>query len=122
MSQEVQVSAALRWEEGDDRVEKAYRSVLLDSTGTHAEAKIQTIGTSEETITFADVGSGPYVLLRNLDDTNYVTIASGSGVAALIRLKAGEIALFPVDASATLYATADTANCRLEITAAPATS
>ncbi len=70
------------------------------------------IGTSEEELTqLADLGTPGYVLLKNLDATNYIEVGSTTGVYD-IKLKAGEIALYRHN-SATLYAKANTGACLL---------
>jgi len=72
------------------------------------------IGTSEETVSFGDITTPGYVFIRNLDDTNYVTLGPDStGMVAAIKLKAGEVALFRTDDSATWKAQANTAACDL---------
>lgn len=72
------------------------------------------IGTTEETVSFVDVTNNGWVMLHNLDATNYVEIGFSTGVYG-IRVKAGERSLFRLNAAATLYAKANTAACRLRV-------
>jgi hypothetical protein len=69
-----------------------------------------TIGTSEEAISFGDIGPG-YIYMRNLDDTNYIEFGPESGGSMVVcgRLKAGEQCLFRLGGSVTLRAQANTA-------------
>lgn len=74
------------------------------------------VGTTEEAIDFGDVTPG-YVTLQNLDDTNFVRIRFSTGDNG-IRLRAnGGAAGFEVDSGVTVYAIADTADCRVQILA-----
>ena len=57
-----------------------------------------------------------YIWIRNLDATNYVRVGrddSGT-MRPMARLEAGEMAMFPIDDSITLYAQADTASVDIE--------
>jgi len=85
--------------------------------GGHA----QSIGTSEEVIDFGDITTNGYLILRNLDDTNYVTYGpqeAGSGGAMVVfgKLNAGEIAILRVAPTVVMMAQADTADVLLDVT------
>lgn len=83
-------------------------SAWLDNT--------QSVGTSEEAILLGDPAVGGYCYMQNMDATNYVQIRSATGVAALIRLIAGDWCVFRLDASATApFAIANTAAVNLRI-------
>lgn len=89
------------------------------SVSQGAAQLIQTIGTTEETITFTDIATNGVVTLQNEDPTNYVSVGFSTGVYG-IRLKPGsngggipiEITLEP---GAVLYAVANTAACRVSV-------
>lgn len=71
-----------------------------------------TIGTSEETEAFSELSTLGYCIIRNLDTTNFIRVGFATGVYGM-RLKAGEIALFRLNPSTTLYMIADTAACKV---------
>ena len=88
-------------------------AIRVSVTGDSFTHEVQAIGTSEEEVAQgADLGTPGYVLLKNLDTTNYIEVGSTTGVYD-IKLKAGEIALYRHN-SATIYAKANTAECLLE--------
>lgn len=92
-------------------------TVSVTTSAGNVDARIVSVGTSEEEHTFsADIGNAGYLYLKNLDDTNYVDIGFATGVYPL-RLKAGQPALFPITpAQASIFMIANTAACRVEIT------
>jgi len=84
-------------------------------TGSEILRCIQSVGTSEEALELGqDIGTPGYVFLKNLDDTNFVSIRRGTGESNMIKLLPGECALFRMAATAP-FAIADTAACRLLI-------
>lgn len=73
------------------------------------------VGTSAETVSFGD-GTPGYVYLKNHDPTNYVQFGSdNTGIQVLGRLKAGQVALLPLDSGATLSLQANTAACKVQV-------
>lgn len=79
----------------------------------------QLIGTSAEAVTFGEITGAPaYFYVRNLDSTNYVLVGF-TNPPTEIKLLAGQFALFP-PATATIYALANTADCRIQKVAAEA--
>jgi len=93
-------------------------NLSVDQTGTGRGGHDQDIGhAADETIDFGDVATEGFLFLRNLDDTNYVTIGpdSGGSMVAMIKLLAGEWAWLRVVPSTTIRAQADTATVRLEV-------
>lgn len=70
----------------------------------------QTIGTSEETLDVGDVSSSGLIVVKNLDDTNYVEI--GLTGSYPIKLKPGQFCVFPP--TGTIYALANSADCDVE--------
>jgi len=74
------------------------------------------VGTSEESVAFGELSTVGWLVMRNLDPTNYVqwgfaTTAYGG------RLEAGETALFRLEPSTTVYLKANTAACLVDIRA-----
>jgi hypothetical protein len=111
MAKELLVGASIDYHSGDVSITEG-QSVQLNVTGKAPIKVVQTVGTSVEAVTVTDVGSNAYVLARNLDRTNYVTLRSGAAGADLILLKPnGAPALFQLPTGATLYAIANTAAC-----------
>lgn len=76
-----------------------------------------TIATSDTAIDLSDMTAPGYLWVRNLDDTNYVEIGPDSGgtMIPLVKLKAGEVALFRLAGSVTLKAKANTAACEVQL-------
>lgn len=68
------------------------------------------IGTSEENISFGDLTPN-YVFIENLDGTNFIEVGKddSSTMKEMVKLRTGEHIVFPIAASETLRAKADTA-------------
>lgn len=80
---------------------------FVTMTGSDYVSITQEIGTTEEALDIpADIGTLGYVLIINLDSTNFVEI--GLTGSYTIKLKAGEFCLFRADSNS-LYGKADTA-------------
>lgn len=83
-------------------------------TGNSPIANIQAVGTADETLAAGDAGSGGYIIVKNLDGTNFVELGHTSGTYN-VRLKAGEIACFRAGTDlTTIHAKANTAGVLLE--------
>ena len=114
MSDELRLGIVLSFSKGNASIKKA-EHIEVDVTGDAYESAVQEIGTSEEVLAQgADLGTPGYVLVKNLDSTNYVEIGSTTGVYD-IKLLAGQPALWPHN-SATIYAKANTAAVKVEYT------
>ena len=75
----------------------------------------QDVGTSEETVGFGDISGAPaWVVIKNLDATNFVQLGASGFAGFTIKLKAGQSASFAT-ALTPLYAKADTASVRIQI-------
>lgn len=89
---------------------------LTDTFNVSAAAQIinrQNIGTADETLDLGDVASLGYIVLENVDATNYIEIGYTSGTY-FARLKAGEICAFRAGSGLTaIHAKANTAACDL---------
>lgn len=88
----------------------------LDQATGRSASFVQDIGTSEETISFGDVVPG-YVELINLDASNFVTWGN---VTANLDQKVsanGGRACFEMVSGGVLIIKADTATCKVKITA-----
>jgi hypothetical protein len=116
MANELTVTAGLRFAKGSGDAAVSLTNNLsntVDVSGTEVSDSIQSIGTSAEAMVATDIGTQGYVLLQNLDTTNFVTISTDSAAHAnpCVKLKAGEIAVFR--ANGALYLKADTGACRV---------
>ena len=77
----------------------------------------QSVGTSEEVVDFGDISTNGYMILRNLDDTNYVLYGPESAGAMVVlgKLKPGEVAILRVAPTVVMRAKADTAAVLLDV-------
>ena len=108
------MGASLRFNKLSREASQSYSGIRVDVAGDKVTRVIQEIGTDEEALDIGDITTPGYILIKNMDDTNFVEIRPGSGTADLIKLEAGEIALFRL-ALAGPYAIADTAACDIEM-------
>ncbi len=97
---------------GSESWTPAQQTVTL--TGANYVKRTQEVGTSAEAIAQGEIGTPGYMLVRNLDDTNFVEIGyDDSGFKPTVKLLAGEYALFR-HTQATPQAKADTAAVDIE--------
>lgn len=120
MADELTITASLKFVKGDVSLSRSKSGIRIDVTGDKHIDMVQEIGTSEEALSLGEAGAGGYMLLENLDTTNYIEIRANTGVADLVKLKAGEVAMFRTAADAVPYAIANTAACDLRIIIIPA--
>ena len=119
IANELSLQAVLTYTKGtgDARVNvnKSYTD-LVTVTGDEYQQFVQSVGTSAEAIPLGDVGTAGFVMLRNLDTTNFITISTDAAAHAnpCNKMFPGEFCLFR--AAAAPYAKADTAACRMEVT------
>lgn len=118
MANELTVSCSVRFSKSGREADKAYGGIQIDVTGTRVISNTQTVGTSEEALVIGDVGTAGYIIVKNLDSTNYVTIRGASAAVDCVKLKSGEVALFRL-ASSTPYAIANTAPVDIEYVLIP---
>lgn len=93
MADELTVRTTLEFLKGsvdDDFSESA----ILDVTGTKCVKNVQSIGNAAEALYVGDMTTPGYMAAKNLDATNYVEIRDGADGADLVKLLAGELALF----------------------------
>lgn len=112
MADELSLLVRLAFSKGGASVTRA-ESIKVTVTGDAFSHEVQSVGTAEEELAQgAELGTPGYILIKNLDSTNYVEVGSTTGVYD-IRLKALEVALYRHN-SATVYAKANTAACLVE--------
>lgn len=113
MADELTLTATVAFAKGTIRQTKSISELLIDVTGDKYVSGVQEIGTEAEELTLGGITSPGYCVLKNLDGTNYVTIRDGAEGDDLVKLLAGDVAIFRLG-SATPYALADTAAVDLE--------
>lgn len=107
MSNELRINYSLEYSKNGASVSKT-KDFSIDITGNSFTNAVQTVGTSEESLSVhPDIGTVGYVLIINLDDTNFLEVGSTSGVYD-IKVMPGEFAIYRHNSN-TIYAKADTA-------------
>jgi hypothetical protein len=93
-------------------------SARQNMSGTESIQSTQLIGTSAETVGLGEISGAPgKVIIKNLDSTNFVEIGGDSGLTVFkLKIPAGDEQIF-APTSGTIYAKADTANVRIQVTA-----
>lgn len=114
MADEITISVSMGCVNGNyDPGTVRLNNLTFDQAAAGAVGDIQNIGTSEESLATGDISTEGWIILRNLDATNYIEIGATTAGNRLIRLEAGEPACFRVKPGATIYCQADTAACDL---------
>lgn len=113
MADELTLSGSLSFLKNGVKVALDLSTLEFDVSGDDYIHATQTIGTSEEALGIGDLGTLGWALIVNRDDTNFVEVRPGTGVADLIKIKAGEFALFRFTMN-TPYMIADTASVLIE--------
>lgn len=112
MANELGVRVSLSFAKSSAEVRRSV-SKSITVTGDAFTHEVQSVGTTEEALAQgADLGTPGYMLVINLDATNYVEVGSTTGVYD-IKLLAGEFALYRHN-SATVYAKANTSAVLVE--------
>jgi hypothetical protein len=86
-------------------------SLTMTGTGGPTPGYV-TIGTTEEQVQFTELGTEGWLVLQNLDATNYVRWGFATGVYGG-RVEAGEVALFRLNPAASIFMIADTAAVKM---------
>lgn len=112
---EITLTAILEVENGDLYDIFEVRDLARNQTTAASRKFIWSVGTAEEDLVTTDLASPRYLMIRNLDPTNYVDLGmSDAGtMKALARLLAGDILLLPMKPGVTVRAQANTAACKL---------
>lgn len=112
MANEITVSARLKVNNGSLSFERNISSLSIDQAAVGGPTPgYVTIGTTEESIAFGELGTAGWLFMQNLDTTNYVEWGFATTVYGG-RLEAAEPALFRLNPSSTLYLKANTAACK----------
>ena len=117
MANEINVACSLSGSKGGATV-TASGTKTADMAGDQMITNVQIVGTSAEALVLGDVSTIGYVMLKNLDATNFIEVALDSGVSTqkFAKLLAGDIMLFKAS-TATMYVKADSGACNLQVTA-----
>jgi hypothetical protein len=113
MANELTTSSALTFQKGKVFASMGKGGVKVDVSGTRFIENVQEIGTIEEALMLGDIAAPGYIMVENLDPTNFVELRAASGVADMIKIPAGSVAGPFMLATATPYAIADTAACKI---------
>jgi hypothetical protein len=115
MANELTVTTVTAYAKGNAKVQSLTTTKSVTVTGNVLVESVQSIGTSEETLALGEVATNlaGYVWLYNTDATNYVEIGKATGDYT-VKLKAGEPAMFRLDAWPAIYAKANTAAVLLQ--------
>ena len=88
----------------------------FDQSATGFDTQVQSVGTSEEDITFTGISTEGWLFMRNLDGTNYVDWgAKDESMKTIGRLQPDEFCFIKMNAAATLRMQANTAACEVLI-------
>jgi len=116
MANELKVTSRIQYTPtvtGMQSVDTGSIEFYVTMAGSDYVSLTQEIGTTEEALDIpTDIGTAGYILIKNLDSTNFVEV--GLTASYTIKLKAGEVALFRADSNS-LYAKADTANVNVQL-------
>lgn len=120
MANEITASASLVAAKGGVQVSFT-ATKQNDMAGSDMLQNTQDIGTTAETVGFGAITGAPaMVLIQNLDPTNFIELGLSSGMTdKFAKLLPGQVILFP-PSTATIYAKADTAECKVLVEAVEA--
>lgn len=115
MASEITITASLAISKGGVSV-SGQGTKASDLSGTNMQTSVQIIGFSAgEAITLVDFASAGPLFFKNLDASNFVTIALDEAMTQVVcKILAGEPAVFR-PGTTTLYAKADTGDVQLQI-------
>lgn len=118
MANEIRVQASVRVENGSYKDDFRPGQILIDQSNPGRGGHVQSIGSgAEEDIDTGDVSTLGWMVLRNIDTTNYVIYGPKSGGVMIDfgRIEAGEIAVLRLEPGITITAQADTATVKLDV-------
>ena len=119
MSKETRVMVELSARKNGATVNPGARSKSIDMSGDDMLHSTQLIGTSAELIALGEITGAPeYICVTNQDSTNFVLVGFTNPPTEM-KLKPGYSLLIP-PTTASIYAKADTAPCRVTVEAVEA--
>lgn len=115
MANELTISGSLSFSKSGVTCSQSYTGKLVTVTGTKYTQIVQSIATTEEAVDIGDIGTVGFMIIENLDATNFVSLRPGTGTANLIKIPASKAA-GPFMLSIAPWAIADTAACSVKLT------
>lgn len=116
MANEITLNVSATLNNGNLKRSFAPGQKLVTQTTKGAWAAVVSVGTSTETLSFGDVATEGYIMLVNLDPTNFVLYGPDStGQIDFGKLFPGEIALFRLKPGITFKWKADTGACKVAV-------
>ena len=118
MANEIRISTSVNVENGNMTYSQNYGTKTYDQSAVGGPSPgMIDVGITEESTAFPELTVPGWVTIQNLDETNFVEWGFSTGVYGG-KLLAGELAgPFRLNASTTLFLKADTAACRVIISA-----
>ena len=118
MANEISISLAFQLVNGYMRESFQPGTLQVTQAAVGRAGHAQSIGfAASEVVDFGDVATNGYLILRNLDEDNYVTYGPDDGADAMVtlgKLKPGEVALLRVAPTVVMRAQANTAAVLLD--------
>lgn len=112
MANELTITTSLTFVKGNAQTTRNSGSASVTVSGTAYTTGVQSIGTSDETLSLDEIVTPGYLLLHNLNATNFILVGA-DGSSYPVKLKAGEWGMFRFNGAA-IHAKADTGACLLE--------
>lgn len=95
-------------------VARSLTALLRNMNGNNYIEGVFSVPTSATAIPVGGVSSPYYGFFYNTDTTNYLQLQNGVSGAVFARLKAGDVAIVPLDQAISLYGISNTAACLME--------
>jgi len=116
MANEISITARLDVENGNYKPGPlSFANVADDQAAQGAAGDVQEIGTTEETLVSTGLTNKGWLIMRNLDDTNYVEWGFSTGVyGGKLDPGGSGIALFKTGTGTTIYMKANTGACKVQ--------
>lgn len=118
MANELVLSFSMEYLDSNDvAMSYAIDALRRSVSATRPIHYVQNVGfASEEALTLGESATYGYMIVRNLDATNFVQLRVATGGAAFCKLTPGDFCVVPLGTGAQApYAIADTAACNLEV-------
>lgn len=119
MANELKLLVQMTYENGLLKDNFAPGSINIDQATQGLFAPTVIVGTTYELFETGDVGTEGFVILRNLDSANFVTVAASTGAGAtqhpFAKLKAGEPTVLRMDPASTWRWKADTGAVNVQV-------
>ena len=92
--------------------------IQVTQTTPRLHNSVVAAATTAEVLVLGDITDVGYAFFRNLDATNFVHIGVGTtgGIAALVKLMAGQVCCMPLTTGSTFMVEADTSPVELRMT------